>query len=314
MRLSGTCTGAVSASLLMIVMSVRAAVGIRSLVRGTHARDLALGSNALQSLQSMWQRDSQESEPPHVHDPKETFRQFLHHSERQRARRRQMKKNKRKNQIPMPRVGPPGPPGPRGPPGPAGEAGGALTTGEMEAYITDFLREFFQQHNDTVHVPESLERAEKTRRSRVTVAFTAHLPHPATLRPSVLSVVDTFTVTFAPGAFERRVVVEHGGFTVTKSGIYQVAASLVLHPRGPSHSALKPLKDIRVYVCVTVCDRDSRRLEWVGNVGEGSVTAVLSGHIMLRRGNTLLVAVDNLSRRPLQVGTGSTFSAALIGT
>lgn len=51
-----------------------------------------------------------------------------------------MKKNKRKNQIPMPRVGPPGPPGPRGPPGPAGEAGGVLTTGEMEAYITDFLR------------------------------------------------------------------------------------------------------------------------------------------------------------------------------
>lgn len=40
----------------------------------------------------------------------------------------------------MPRVGPPGPPGPRGPPGPAGEAGGVLTTGEMEAYITDFLR------------------------------------------------------------------------------------------------------------------------------------------------------------------------------
>lgn len=56
------------------------------------------------------------------------------------------------------------------------------------------VSEFFQQHNDTVHVPESLERAEKTRRSRVTVAFTAHLPHPATLRPSVLSVVDTFTV------------------------------------------------------------------------------------------------------------------------
>ncbi|XP_042884945.1 adipolin-like [Penaeus japonicus] len=314
MRISGTCTGAVSASLLMIVMSVRATVGIRSLVRGTHARDLALGSNALQSVQSMWQRDSQESEPPHVHDPKDTFRQFLRNSERQKARRRQIKKNKRKNQIPMPRVGPPGPPGPRGPPGPAGEAGGVLTTGEMEAYITDFLREFFQQHNDTVHISDSLERAEKTRRSRINVAFTAQLPHPATLRPSVLSVVDTFTVTFAPGAFERRVVVEHGGFTVTKSGIYQVAASLLLHPRGPSHSALKPLKDIRVYICVTVCDRDSRRLEWVGNVGEGSVTAVLSGHIALRRGDTLMVAVDNLSRRSLQVGTGSSFSAAFIGT
>lgn len=71
---------------------------------------------------------------------------------------------------------------------------GSITIVSLSNFFFYSVSEFFQQHNDTVHVPESLERAEKTRRSRVTVAFTAHLPHPATLRPSVLSVVDTFTV------------------------------------------------------------------------------------------------------------------------
>lgn len=36
-----------------------------------------------------------------------------------------------------------------------------------------------------------------------------------------------------------------------------------------------------------------RRLEWSGGLGEGSVTAVLVGHVMLLRGDTLLLAVDN---------------------
>lgn len=71
---------------------------------------------------------------------------------------------------------------------------GSISIFSLSVTFLYFISEFFQQHNDTAHIPESLERVEKSRRSRVNVAFTAHLPHPATLRPSVLSVVDTFTV------------------------------------------------------------------------------------------------------------------------
>ncbi|KAG7174055.1 putative Adipolin-like [Homarus americanus] len=289
MRLSRFCSNAVGASLLLVVVGVRTSLGIRSMVRGGQARDVALGSNTLQGLQSMWYKDSQEED--------------------KKARKRKNRKKGRRNQIPVPREGPEGPPGRRGPQGPAGPPGGTLTTQEMEEYIKDFLRDYLQNNNNTLNVTGLLEEEEeeaqqKSNKMRVKAAFTATLPQPLVLKPSGLAIVDTFTITFSPGVFERRMVVEHGGFTVTKKGIYQVAASLVLHPRGRPNTPLRALNDVSVYL---------RRLEWSGSLGDGSVTAVLSGHVLLLRGDTLLVAVDNPTKRPLQVGTGSSFSAALIG-
>lgn len=305
------------ASLLLVVMGVRAALGVRSMVRGSQARDMARGTNTLQELQRTWYKDSQEEERALVLDPEQTWNAFILNSERQRRIHRRKKCRKdHKKQIPLPKEGPVGPPGRRGPQGPAGPPGGTLTTQEMEEYIKDFLRDFLQQ-NQTINATnlEEDESSHRSSKTRVKAAFTAVLTRPATLKPSGFSIVDSFTIPFSPGVFERRMVMEHGGFTVTKKGIYQVAASLVIHPRGRSNSAtLRPLKDISVYLCINTCIKNSRRLEWAGALGEGSVTAVLAGHVQLARGNTLLLAVDNPTKRPLQVGTGSSFSAALIGT
>ncbi|XP_042212588.1 adipolin-like [Homarus americanus] len=319
MRLSRFCSNAVGASLLLVVVGVRTSLGIRSMVRGGQARDVALGSNTLQGLQSMWYKDSQEEDRVLVLDPRDTWKAFIRNSERQKkARKRKNRKKGRRNQIPVPREGPEGPPGRRGPQGPAGPPGGTLTTQEMEEYIKDFLRDYLQNNNNTLNVTGLLEEEEeeaqqKSNKMRVKAAFTATLPQPLVLKPSGLAIVDTFTITFSPGVFERRMVVEHGGFTVTKKGIYQVAASLVLHPRGRPNTPLRALNDVSVYLCISTCSKDRRRLEWSGSLGDGSVTAVLSGHVLLLRGDTLLVAVDNPTKRPLQVGTGSSFSAALIG-
>ncbi|XP_066956824.1 adipolin-like [Macrobrachium rosenbergii] len=310
----GTCNGWVCFSLVVIFSGIRAVEGIRSMVMGPKSRDISLGSNALQGLQSMWYKDSQEDEPSMVLDPRQTWDAFIKNSERtSKLKRRKNRRRNKKNQIPMPKAGPPGPPGPRGPPGPPG---GTLTTAELEEYIKDFLREYLQD-NDTARVSaevDDLSGGESMRRGRVKVAFASTLPHPPTIKPAGLSIVDSFTITFSPGLFERRVVVEHGGFTVTKHGLYQVSASLVLHPKGRPNTALIPRNEISAYICVNTCTKDNRRLQWSGSVGDGTVTAVLTGHIMLRRGNTLYVAVDNTSERHLQVGTGSSFSAAMIGT
>ncbi|XP_050710896.1 adipolin-like [Eriocheir sinensis] len=319
---AGVCwrTGALGAWLLLLLLvSVRAAEGVRSMVRGSHTRDVSLGSNTLQSLQTLWQKEGQEEERPHVFDPRQTWDFFLRNSEAQRTRTRKNRLRNRKNRIPMPKEGPAGPPGRRGPMGPPGAPGGTLTTQEMEEYIKEFLREYLSQNN-TAPNATSLESAESQRaaragRGRVKAAFTAILPRPIVLNPLGLSIVDAFTITFSPGVFERRMVLQHGGFSAIKRGIYQVAASLVLHPHGrPSSPPLDKPQDISVYLCITTCARDRRRLEWSGGLGEGTVTAVLVGHVVLVRGDTLLVAVDNPTKRPLQVRTGSSFSAALIGT
>ncbi|KAG0714976.1 Adipolin [Chionoecetes opilio] len=305
--------------LLLLLGYVQETEGVRSMVRGSHARDLSLGSNTLQSLQTLWQKDTQEEEPPHVLDPRKTWNFFLQNSEAQRVRTRKNRMKNRKNRLPMPKEGPAGPPGRRGPMGPPGAPGGTFTTHEMEEYIKDFLRDYLSQNMSVPNVT-SLEAAESQRwlrggRGRVKAAFTAILPRPIILNPSGLSIVDSFTITFSPGVFERRMVLQHGGFSAVKRGIYQVAASLVLHPYGrPNSVPLEPPQDISVYLCITTCARDRRRLEWSGGLGEGSVTAVLVGHVVLLRGDTLLIAVDNPTKRPLQVRTGSSFSAALIGT
>ncbi|KAK8374711.1 hypothetical protein O3P69_016136 [Scylla paramamosain] len=304
--------------LLMLLLNLQETEGVRSMVRGSHARDLSLGSNTLQSLQTLWQKDSQEEEPPAL-DPRKTWDFFLRNSEAQSVKSRKNRMRNRKNRIPMPKEGPPGPPGRRGPVGPPGAPGGTFTTQEMEEYIKDFLRDYLSQNNSLPNAT-SLESGEGQRssragRGRVKAAFTAILPRPLVLNPSGLSIVDSFTITFSPGVFERRMVLQHGGFSAIKRGIYQVAASLVLHPYGrPNSPPLEPPQDISVYLCITTCARDRRRLEWSGGLGEGSVTAVLVGHVVLMRGDTLLVAVDNPTKRPLQVRTGSSFSAALIGT
>ncbi|KAK8747074.1 hypothetical protein OTU49_016976 [Cherax quadricarinatus] len=320
MRLPRWCTNAVKASLLLVLMGVRVCVGMRSMVRGSQARDVALGSNTLRGLQSTWHKDTREDEraasPTPLYNARKAFIAFLNNSERTKLARKEKKKNRpnRNNQIRLPREGPEGPPGRRGPQGPPGPPGGSLSTREMEEYIKDYLRDFLQQNKTVSEVNLADDSLERTSRMRVKAAFTATMPQPTLLKPSTLAIVDAFTITFSPGVFERRMVVEHGGFTVTKKGIYQVAASLVLHPRGRPNTPLRPLKDISVYLCITHCSKNSRRLEWSGSLGEGSVTAVLAGHLLLLRGDTLLLAVDNRTKRPLQVGTGSSFSAALIGT
>lgn len=319
---AGVCwrAGAVGAGLLLLVLvGVQEAEGVRSMVRGSNARDLSLGSNALQSLQTLWQKNSQEEERPHALDPRKTWNFFLQNSDAQRSRARKNRMKNRKNRIPMPKEGPAGPPGRRGPMGPPGAPGGTLTTQEMEEYIKDFLREYLSQNNTLPNATtlDTLENQRSSRggRGRVKAAFTAILPRPIVLNPSGLSIVDSFTITFSPGVFERRMILQHGGFSAIKRGIYQVAASLVLHPYGrPNSVPLEPPQDISVYLCITTCVRDRRRLEWSGGLGEGSVTAVLVGHVVLLRGDTLLIAVDNPTKRPLQVRTGSSFSAALIGT
>ncbi|KAK3860953.1 hypothetical protein Pcinc_033016 [Petrolisthes cinctipes] len=284
---------------------------------GSRGRDLSLDTNSLQNLQSVWFKDSREEQRAMALDPRKTWRAFIENSKRQKEQRRARKnrrRNNRKNQIPVPREGPVGPPGRRGPAGPQGPPGGTLSTREMEEYIRDYLAEYLRQNNtinNTLH-----QEGQGPGRGRVRAAFVAILPHPAILKPSALSVVDSFTITFTPGVFERRMVLEHGGFTAVRRGIYQVTASLILHPLalpGPP-APHQPPRDISVYLCITTCTRDRRRLEWSGGLGEGSVTAVLVGHVMLLRGDTLLLAVDNPTKRPLQAGTGSSFSAALIGT
>lgn len=51
--------------LLLLLVSVRAAEGVRSMVRGSHTRDVSLGSNTLQNLQTMWEKESHEEEVRH---------------------------------------------------------------------------------------------------------------------------------------------------------------------------------------------------------------------------------------------------------
>ncbi|KAK7075514.1 hypothetical protein SK128_014626, partial [Halocaridina rubra] len=229
-------------------------------------------------------------------DPRKTWEAFILNSERQKTIRR--RKNRRRNRkLPMPKEGPAGPPGPRGPPGPPGQDGGTLSTQEMEEYIRDYIRDYLDAHNDTRRLNEVVENrsAEVSKRGRVRVAFSATLPQSPTIKPSELTIIDSFTITFSPGLVSRRVVAENGGFAVTKNGLYQVAASLVLHPKGMSNTALIPKNEISVYICVNNCNKNNRVLEWAGSIGEGTVTAVLTGHIMVSRGDALFIAIDNTS-------------------
>ncbi|XP_076039863.1 adipolin-like [Oratosquilla oratoria] len=307
--------------LLAVALETQEALGgvvsSSNLISRAHS-NLGIASTSLHDLKNVWRKESENDEQnSFIFDPKTTWAALNRNTERQKKqRRRRRRRNRRKNELLIPKVGPPGPTGPRGPRGPPGAPGGTLSTDEMEMYIKSFVKELLDSRNASDISSSAIMEDDYVRgQGRVRVAFTAQLPHPFSLPPKEITIVDAFTILFGPGQFERGVVLEDGGFAVTKAGLYHVSASLVLQPKGKSNTLqAKPYEQVLAHICVDNCNTD-RRLSWLGTLhGDGGTTAHLTGHVLLQRGQKLLVVVDNNAKRKLRVDEGSTFSAALLGT
>ncbi|KAI8488288.1 hypothetical protein Bbelb_338840 [Branchiostoma belcheri] len=144
--------------------------------------------------------------------------------------------------------------------------------------------------------------------------FTAH--RPGVYHFSLLTPVScVFPQPFGGGAFVRGtgMNLREGRFTAHRPGVYHFSATL--HIGHPRQKRLRPRDSVRALICInSLCQRHTS-LEVVTGIESNSrvFTISVSGMLELQSGQYTSIFMDNSSKKPVTVQSGSDFTANFVG-
>ncbi|XP_078697328.1 adipolin-like isoform X1 [Branchiostoma floridae x Branchiostoma belcheri] len=224
--------------------------------------------------------------------------------------------------------GPPGPQGPPGPRGPAGPPGAVITKDEMFREFKEMVREAAERRalrllqekcpkclNVSQHLGIWPYWDDTNSPPKLHDAFHCRLRGNVVIPRKTLMELKNFQTPFGGGAFVRGtgMNLREGRFTAHRPGVYHFSATL--HIGHPRQKRLRPRDSVRALICInSLCQRHTS-LEVVTGIESNSrvFTISVSGMLELQSGQYTSIFMDNSSKKPVTVQSGSDFTANFVG-
>ncbi|CAH1239275.1 C1QTNF12 [Branchiostoma lanceolatum] len=267
---------------------------------------------------------SREEDKPVQVDPRGSWMSFVKHSNNGNKNNGRKKRKEQEKTLHGP-PGPQGPPGPRGPPGPPGAV---ITKDEMFREFKEMVREAAERRalrllqekcpkclNVSQHLGIWPYWDDTSSPPKLHDAFHCRLRGNVVIPRKTLMELKNFQTPFGGGAFVRGtgMNLREGRFTAHRPGVYHFSATL--HIGHPRQKRLRPRDSVRALICInSLCQRHTS-LEVVTGIESNSrvFTISVSGMLELQSGQYTSIFMDNSSKKPVTVQSGSDFTANFVG-
>ncbi|XP_078615395.1 adipolin-like isoform X2 [Branchiostoma floridae x Branchiostoma japonicum] len=267
---------------------------------------------------------SHEVDKPVQVDPRGSWMSFVKHSNNGNKNNGRKKRKEQEKSL----HGPPGPQGPPGPRGPAGPPGAVITKDEMFREFKEMVREAAERRalrllqekcpkclNVSQHLGIWPYWDDTNSPPKLHDAFHCRLRGNVVIPRKTLMELKNFQTPFGGGAFVRGtgLNLREGRFTAHRPGVYHFSATL--HIGHPRQKRLRPRDSVRALICInSLCQRHTS-LEVVTGIESNSrvFTISVSGMLELQSGQYTSIFMDNSSKKPITVQSGSDFTANFVG-